>query len=257
MTVNNITIPARDGEPLHATWHDGTEIPENRNPVVILCHGFTGNREEWGRFPAMANALGDAGIDAITFDFTGSGENARTPVTLARQIEDLVDVVDWARQQGYERIGTLGVSFGGLTSLLAPLPERKVAVFWAPAFRMKSALGNARLISKMKSLRRSGRPNEINAANGPLIVTASFYEGILNSEALVKPALQQFTIPALIVQGLADHTVRPKRTRNAFRLMPADDHHKLVEIPGAGHGFDGGQLDRCVSESCAWFIFYI
>src|SRR5271157_1238463 len=199
MAVNNIAIMARDGEPLHATWHEAPDSAENRKPLVILCHGFTGNREEWGRFPAMANALAETGIDAITFDFTGSGENVRKPVTLARQIEDLVDVSAWAREQGYERIGTLGLSFGGLTALLAPLPERKVAVFWAPAFRMKNALGNARLISKAITCKITKHPKKINAANGALIVNAAFYEGILKSEALVKPALQQFAVPALIV----------------------------------------------------------
>jgi uncharacterized protein len=257
MVMNKMTIPARDGEPLHATWHETVESTGNRNPVVILCHGFTGNREEWGRFPAMADALADAGIDAIAFDFTGSGENARKPVSLARQVDDLVDVFAWAKQQGYDRIGTLGLSFGGLTSLLAPLPERTVAVFWAPAFRMKSALGNARLILKLFSSRITGRQRKINAANGALIVNASFYDGILKSEALVKPTLQQLAIPTLIVQGLADRTVRPARTRAAFNLMPVDEQHKLVEIPGAGHGFDGDQLASCVSESCAWFRQYL
>jgi len=140
----NITIAARDGEPLHATWYTGPQLSKDDRTIAILCHGFTGDREEWGRFPAMASALSKAGIDAVIFDFTGSGENNRRPVSLFRQVADLEDVGSWAGQRGYSHLATIGLSFGGLTTLLAEIPARRVAVFWAPAFYMNTLFASSR-----------------------------------------------------------------------------------------------------------------
>src|SRR5450631_1947712 len=89
--------------------------------LVILCHGFTGTKAENGRlFVQTARALQKAGINALRFDFMGSGDssgdfNAMTPNT---QIRDALDVLAWARRR-YKKIAFLGLSFGGATVICA------------------------------------------------------------------------------------------------------------------------------------------
>jgi uncharacterized protein len=39
---------------------------------VIVCHGFKGFAH-WAFFPYLARSLAEAGLNAITFDFSGSG----------------------------------------------------------------------------------------------------------------------------------------------------------------------------------------
>ena len=70
----------------------------------------------------------------MTLDFSGSGENERELITLSKQARDLEDVYDWVKTQGYSNIAAIGLSFGGLTLLVANLPEIKTKVFWAPGF---------------------------------------------------------------------------------------------------------------------------
>ncbi|MEX2754194.1 MAG: alpha/beta hydrolase, partial [Candidatus Sigynarchaeota archaeon] len=191
MDTKTITIEARDGEKLHADWLETTGTSTGRRPIAILCHGFRGDRQEWGRFPEAAAALGRSGIDALFFDFTGCGENPRKPVMLSKQVSDLEDVYQWARKQNYTRIATIGLSFGGLTSLLANLPGRSVAVFWAPALYMHKSIGKAKLLlGKMATA--FGRHLKISAVSGYIIVNRKFFEDIENVIPKIDGILSNF-----------------------------------------------------------------
>ena len=43
------------------------------NLLVILCHGFGGERTEAKRFPPLSDKLLKNGFNSIQFDFSGSG----------------------------------------------------------------------------------------------------------------------------------------------------------------------------------------
>ncbi len=255
--IEFITIRVRDGEPLHATCYMGPQPSKKEQALAILCHGFTGNREEWGRFPAMASALTKAGIDAIFFDFTGSGENRRMPVSLFRQVADLEDVSLWAGQQGYSRLATIGLSFGGLTSLLAEIPARRVAVFWAPAFYMDTILASNQWKFRRFISTITRRPFKIQAAQGAILIEGKFFADLNKAATMLNQKLCSFTIPSLIVQGLDDTAVTPAMSRSAFKLMPSDEYHAIMEIPGATHGFEGDSLNKVIQTSKDWIVKYI
>src|SRR5258708_31519171 len=110
--------------------------------LVILCHGFTGTKTESGRlFVQTARALQKAGINALRFDFMGSGDssgdfNQMTPNT---QIQDALDVLAWARRR-YKKIAFLGLSFGGATAICAahqarPRPDALLTWSSVPSLR--------------------------------------------------------------------------------------------------------------------------
>ena len=69
--------------------------------------------------------------------------------------------------------------------------------------------------------------------------------------------LQKLATPALIVQGTKDRAVRPRNTREAFKHLPQDDHHKFIEIDKAGHGFDGAHLTEFIELSINWLKNYL
>jgi esterase/lipase len=226
-------------------------------PFVIFCHGFTGNKFEWGRFPKTANRLNEAGFDALIFDFSGSGENKREPILLSKQIRDLEDVYNWARKQGYEWISILGLSFGGLTALMANLPDIKAYVFWAPAFYMRESVKNYLTIlitspnqSKIEPIILK-LPNETEG----LLIDRNF--GVEIEHIKVEEYLKKCIKPTLILQGTADSSVKLEDTRTAFSYLPKDDHHELIELKNATHNFTGRHLKNLIELTINWLRTYV
>lgn len=85
-------------------------------PIIILCHGFCGIQPIL--LPAFVSAFTAAGFHTITFDYRGFGDSdgERGRLVPAMQIDDILAVIAWAKQQtGVDgtRIGLWGTSFGG------------------------------------------------------------------------------------------------------------------------------------------------
>ena len=59
-----------------------TPDAEKNFPIVIICHGFTGNKNET-LLTNLANELEARGIASIRFDFNGHGE---TVTAIAKEI---------------------------------------------------------------------------------------------------------------------------------------------------------------------------
>ncbi|HGN0866815.1 pimeloyl-ACP methyl ester carboxylesterase [Providencia alcalifaciens] len=93
-----------------------TENLQGNSPVVILCHGFGGIQEIL--LPAFADAFLAAGFSVITFDYLGFGvsDGERGRLVPALQIDNIVNVIDWAKSLpsiDNTKIALWGTSLGG------------------------------------------------------------------------------------------------------------------------------------------------
>ncbi|MHA1744795.1 MAG: alpha/beta hydrolase [Promethearchaeota archaeon] len=254
MKSKTFQIPRSIGGNLNAVLYL-TEKGPKTTPFVILCHGFGGDQHEWGRFPEMCQALNEAGYDAVTFDFSGSGKNPREPITLQHQVRDLEDVYAWAKTQNYAQISTIGLSFGGLTSLVVNLPERKAAVFWAPAFylrrlipKFQKFMAHIAYILHFPPLKRESLNNE------PLLMDYRFVRDIYQVD--MTDALQKLQIPAMIIHGSADKAIPYAHSSEAYSHWPEDTDHALLEIPGAGHDFKDADIRQFITATISWLDKY-
>lgn len=113
-------------------------------PVVVLCHGFTGNRGGDGHFAPLADDLAEAGIATVRLDFAGCGDSTEpyTEYTLANMAADVNAAITWMAQE-YSADGPaalVGHSMGGrLASLYPEISARQgyapvsALVLWSPA----------------------------------------------------------------------------------------------------------------------------
>jgi esterase/lipase len=216
-----------------------------------MCHGFTGDKSEWGRFPTTAKALNKEGYDVIIFDFSGSGENEREPITLTKQANDLENVYKWVKNQGYTRIAVLGLSFGGLTTMKASLQGLKTEVLWAPPLLLHSTEDQ---VDWFKDIDKG--PVEIPSSGDydPIIIDMSFPLDVANFR--IRKALKNHVTPTLIVQGTADEQVPCELNKKAFSWMPQDDDHKFVEVQDATHDFEDEHLEFFITETKNWLKKY-
>jgi alpha/beta superfamily hydrolase len=208
--------------------------------IVILCHGFTGTKVESGRlFVQMARALQKAGINALRFDFMGSGDssgefNKMTPNT---QIRDALDVLAWA-QRRYKKVAYLGLSLGGGTSICA--------AYQAP--RRPDALLTWSSVPGFIWWRKEGSLPK-NPGNNPLIPGPRFYTD--RPKVDVPAAYVALDIPRMQIQG--DKDLPDFLERFAAYCPKNDPLVRHLVIPGADHVFtDWTHRRQVIVESVRW-----
>ena len=256
MIGKKVIIASTSGNDLHGVHYIATEVSQeinsNKSPILIMCHGFTGDKYECGRFVETAKACNKEGIDGFIFDFSGSGENKRVPVRLYNQFKDLQSVYKWIHHQAYERIAVLGLSFGGLTSLGADMPGIITYIFWAPFFFLHTTEDRT---NYFKDLGKG--PVEIPSSGEvePIIIELSFMTDF--AKFRVKSFLKKLETPTLIIQGASDEEVPLEFTRKAFNLLPKSEHNKLIEIPDAPHSFEDKHLKEFIEHTISWLKKYL
>ena len=254
MTQKIISIPRSTNGNLNGL-HFETGEPFEKTPVVILAHGFSGDQEEWGRFTKTALEFNKAGFDVVTFDFSGSGKNPREPITLSKQVQDLKDVHNWVKSKGYKKINVLGLSFGGITTLVANLLGIKSTVFWAPAFYLKRAFPKKHVFLMRLFSKFTNKPHSMPSGNNePILINFDFMKEAIQLD--VHKTLANFFTPSIVVQGDRDESMRYEWNIDAFQYMPQDEDHKFVKIEGAGHDFKDANLDLFIENSINWMKRY-
>ena len=244
-------IQSTTGSDLHGIHYLHSK-ESKKTSILIMCHGFTGDKYEYGRFPELTKTCNKEGIDGLIFDFTGSGENERVPITLFKQIEDLESVYKWVQNQGYGNIAVLGLSFGGLTALGSNLPGIKTYIFWAPVLFLHTTDDQT---DWFKDLNKG--PVEIPSTieGRPVIIDLSFMTDF--AKLRVKSHLKKLDYPVLIVQGTSDETVPYELTRKAFNFIPNNNKNKLVEIENAPHDFEGEHLKEFIKHTIDWLELHL
>jgi dipeptidyl aminopeptidase/acylaminoacyl peptidase len=102
-----------------------------RRPVIVVCHGFTGIRSLI--LGDYAKAFAAAGFVALTFDYRGYGgsEGTRRRLIPLEQIDDIrnaISFVETLPEVDPERIGLWGTSFGGANAPYAAALDTRVKV---------------------------------------------------------------------------------------------------------------------------------
>ncbi len=248
--MKEILIPTRTAnKSLHASIY----LVDKAAPFIILCHGFTGDQHELGRFDQTAAQLNEKGYNALTFDFAGSGKNKREVITLTKQAQDLEDVYKWVEAEGYHRISTIGLSFGGMTSLVANLLKRHVAVFWAPVFYVNRLYPITHRI-KLKFADIIGKTPVSFGENNPILIDYSFMSDKNNKKADF--LLREINIPILIIHGDKDLTVLPSTSAEAYEKIPDKSNKQRILVKGAGHDFSDGHLEEFIKHTITFLDKY-
>jgi len=218
----------------------------NAKGTVIICHGFKGFAR-WGFFPHLSRKIAAAGLNAISFDFSGSGlgadrentteEKRFTDNTFTAELKDLDAVIAYARAEKLieGKFGLFGHSRGGGVAILraGSDPDVGALVTWA-------SISHVRRWGKEEAdrWRRQGFAEITNSRTGQVLKLGTALlddvEANAGGSLDIEAAAGKITAPWLILHGASDETVDQDEAR---RLHAASAHSKLRIIPG-NHGFD-------------------
>ncbi|MGK2961798.1 MAG: alpha/beta hydrolase family protein [Gemmatimonadaceae bacterium] len=250
-------------------------LPDAPAGTVVICHGFKGFAR-FAFFPQLAGKLAEAGLTAITFDFSGSGigedrENftnqlAFTHNTFTQELDDIEAVVAEARVHGWigGGYGLMGHSRGGGMAILHAARDADVnaLVTWAAISHVSRWPPE-----QVADWRQRGYIDVPNARTGQTIPVSiellGEIEELGETRLNIAAAAERVRAPWLIIHGDADETVSVSEAQHLAAI--AGNTCRLSVIEGGNHTLGGKHplaevppiLERATSETVGFFVEHL
>jgi pimeloyl-ACP methyl ester carboxylesterase len=227
----------------------GDYLEADSDAGIVMAHGFTGDRTEWGYFDQVAEHLNDSGYNVLRFDFSGSGESDDEPISIENQVQDLRSAIDYLESRGIERIGLFGHSQGGLVSLKNH-DLADVLVLTSPVTSSSANYGKVRLNSSQREELEEKGVWTVEQEKGPrrkYVVDGSIIEE--------KQSIDQFQLledvkePVKIIHGDQDEVVPLENSKKAIEILERSD---LRVVEGLDHGYNE-RIELIAEEAENWF----
>lgn len=221
---------------------DGLE----NTPVVIFCHGFTGDKV--GGFNQLllqlAKAMEAVGITTVRFDFAGSGDSEgefAEDTMVSGWKEDLRNVISWAKNQPEyitSPVYLLGHSLGGCIVLLNGEDELPVAgrIVLAPVIYPVDNFRDIILGPVLWEESLSGKTISNFYGKG-FSLEKQFVHDLVEYSYFPLQAVRSYSTPLLIIHGTNDAAVPLKGSEDLHQVYGGEK--ELVLIEDADHVFTG------------------
>ncbi|MEP6934959.1 MAG: alpha/beta fold hydrolase [Nitrospirota bacterium] len=225
--------------------------------LAVLCHGLlSGKNSTTNR--TLTRLLNDQGFATFRFDFFGQGDSDGPfeEITITLAVHQAETAFDLVIARGYDQIGLVGSSFGGLIAILTAAQRRDLAclALKCPVVDFAEEL---HVTFGAEELARWHATDTIpNIMGGPdrVRLRYGFYDDCLRQIAY-GPA-ERITIPTLIVQGEQDECVPLHQSQQLYDALKGPK--RLDLLPGADHQFtreeDFRQMTASISE---WLVTHI
>ena len=225
--------------------------------LAILCHGFlSGKNSTTNR--TLTRLLNERGLATFRFDFFGQGDSDGPfeEITTALAVHQTEAALDLVTARGYDRIGLVGSSFGGLVAILTTAQRREIA-----CLALKCPV-----VDFAEELRLEFGPDELarwkatdtipNILGGSDRVRLKYalYEDCLRHVAYGPAA--QITVPTVIVQGDRDEMVPLHQSKRLLEVLRGPK--RLDLLPGADHQFTRAEDFRTMTTSITeWLVRHL
>lgn len=244
-----VTFENGKGQKIAGWLHKANKKPQ----LVMLAHGHPA----WchSKHLEYAEAFRAAGLNALRFDFAGSGASEgdfgeQTVVTAA---DDLHSAVGWAQSEGYVDLSLMGASFGATVVLMVALhhPEIERIVLRSPAPDLTDET-EVNMFSSLAQWEKDGfyeQPNRSDP-NKPFRIPYQFHLDA-QEHVMYEPA-KKIQAKTLVLAGSADTLVPFEQMQRLAENLP---HALLIILEGADHTLTiGDSREEANRLMVDWFI---
>jgi len=214
--------------------------------AVVLCHGFLSSKDS-RTGQSLEKELNSRGLATFRFDYFGHGESEGRfeDITVSEAVDDTFRALRRVEEEGFESLGLMGSSFGGLASLVAA--SRRPDLL---ALALKSPVSD-RLI-RLRSLwqgvdienwRKQGFISFKDGAGNPRRLNVGFLDEAATISGHSHAA--RISVPTFIVHGSRDESVPLADSIKLNGLLPRGS---LEIIPEADHRYSRpSDFDRMIA----------
>ncbi len=228
---------------------------EETQKIVLLIHGFMSNKDSDTNL-TLTKRLVEKGIATLRFDLFGHGESDGPfqKLTLSACLDQVFGMIDWIKKKGYEKIGMVGSSFGGLIAIHAasqfPLDLASLALR-CPVSNYPS-IWQSRLGGEGITRWKNEGVLSFIFDDKKAQLEYGYYEDLLRHDTY--RAAARIKTPTLIVHGDADEDVPADQSIRLFdTLRLVNDKKQLNLMPGADHGFSKEtDFEKMIQQILSW-----
>ena len=208
---------------------------ELSTPVIILCHGFTTSKNNFTN-TKLEKMFNEQKIATFRFDFFGHGESEGNfeNITISEAVDNILNAIEYLKGKGFSKLGLIGSSFGGISSLIAASKTDDLFVL-----ALKSPVSNylekelqKRTKEEIEKWKSDGFVTRINGKGEEKRLNYSFFEDFKNNDGY--EAAKKVKIPVLIVHGDKDESVPIEQSKKTADIL---ENCKLEIITGADHTY--------------------
>jgi pimeloyl-ACP methyl ester carboxylesterase len=207
------------------------ERDSQKNDLIILVHGFAGNKDENGLFRSASERFVKEGFQTFRYDMTGVGESKGeySAVSLNDLVKDYESALEFVKRIcNPSGLAIVAFSLGATIALLSSIRDVTSYSFWSPAFfPNKDIYPRYNTLEIKKELHGKGYIDK-----GGVNVGKRLVEDISLTD--LTDELKKIRKPVQIIHGDCDERIDYESSLLAHNLIESSDIH-IIE--GEGHSY--------------------
>ncbi len=235
----------------HALCGILSSVDKGNGAAAIICHGFRSSKDG-ASSPRLQRILNKGGVSTLRFDFFGHGESGGRfeDITISEAVKNTLSAIRFLNGKGYGRIGLVGSSFGGISSIMTASKSKdlRVLVLRAPVSNYEEKELAKRGKDGLKKWKETGYV-EYAEEGRKWKLKYSFFEDFKNNNGY--EAGKNIKIPTLIIHGDKDEVVSVEQSVKLSKMIT---NSRLEIIKGADHNFSNEADFKKTLELAADFI---